>query len=147
MFIYRTTDCILSSNDISWSYKYCCYDSSFDYTCQPYTEDSYKDKFGDLTPNFCNTQTSKASGCESVIPNSASDCVLSKEDKDNGKIYCCYTGDKTEKRCSAETEETYEFKNALFKELGGKEDFYQCGESGKFISLSLIALFLMILNL
>ena len=140
----NSADCKLSSIDISIGSKYCCYDSGL---CLAYDETEYQKEYGSLTPNFCNTQTTTATGCESVTPNSASDCVLSQEDKKNGNIYCCYMVDDGVKRCSAETKEVHEMNKLLFEETSVPGDVYQCQNKSIFISLSFIYLLSILLSL
>ena len=135
-------DCKLanSGNDKTWN-KYCCFK---------------KPQFG--KPASCeanmfligsepcyNATNLPPNDCEYIVPEKASDCVLSENDKKKYD-YCCYVLYGGEKSCSAETKDSYEMSISAFKAFATNEDIFDCGvNKGSFMDLSNILLVLIII--
>ena len=97
---------------------------------------------------FLLIQTTEAAekDCEDIVPKSAEDCVLSKDDKDNYD-YCCYVEFYGDKSCSGETKESYGKSMELFKAMATKQDKFDCQNETGFIFPRLIYFLLILLNL
>ena len=145
----KTSDCVLSENDQK-KYDFCCYKYINGIkSCAPDTEKAYemnKILYIDTKEDIYDCQISKEhQGCESIIPEKASDCVLSENDKKKYD-YCCYVLDGGEKSCSAETKDSYETFLSVFKAYATNEDIFDCGvNKGSFMDLSNILLVLIII--
>ena len=145
----KTSDCVLSENDRK-KYDFCCYKYYNGIkSCAPDTENGYeynKILYKDTKEDIYDCQISKEyQGCESIIPEKASDCVLSENDKKKYD-YCCYVLDGGKKSCSAETKDSYETFLSVFKAYATNEDIFDCGvNKGSFMDLSNILLVLIII--
>ena len=162
IFPEKSSECKLSENDKKtiFNYKYCCFkrtnSSGIGFNlCEPKTEAEYNvmiDK-GEKCYNETNPDPKELYGCESKIPNKASDCVLSDEEKSEGYEYCCYEVIEGEKECSLFTKEEYKAEMELlnlFAEEGN--DVMQCGgeynnAGAGFINISIMYFLQFILNL
>ena len=109
----KSSDCILSSADKT-KYKYCCYDDFYGAkSCTPYNQSEYKkqkelvDELDNQGQFICNRGTN-VNSCENIIPTKASDCIMTKEDKDKKYEYCCYYETEDDKICTLETNKTYQ---------------------------------------
>ena len=112
-------DCKLSSAFPDISYKYCCFQQSNDYEhpkCLPELtlnegEQCYNET--NIPPNDCNY----------ILPEEASDCVLSENDKKKYD-YCCYRYKNGRKSCIGDKKDIYELSKSLYE--GTKDDIYDC---------------------
>ena len=137
-------DCKLSEDDKSGIFPkvLCCYEE--DYLNSGFKCESYGKYTAELKKDECYNETNIPSGCDFIIPNSASDCVLSEKEKAKYD-YCCYEEYDGVKSCSPETKESYEAAKEVFKALTTKQDKYEC--KMEFIFPRLIYLLLILLNL
>ena len=162
----KSSECKLSEKDKQsiFNYKYCCFKRANTseislHQCEPKTEAQYKtmiDK-GEKCYNEENPDPKELYGCESKIPNKASDCVLSDDEKSEGYEYCCYEVIDGEKGCSLYTKKDYELGMELFNLVDDKgNNVIQCGDKDSndrsnaragFINLSITYFLLLILNL
>lgn len=161
----KSTECKLSEEDKKsiFNYTHCCFKKDNSSSgiringCEVKTEKEYQTMIanGEKCYNEENPDPKELYGCESKIPNKASDCVLSNEEKSEGYEYCCYEVLGGEKECSLFTKEEYKLELELFDIVADKgNDVIKCGgddyedKSGAgFINLSIIFLILLILNL
>ena len=137
-------DCKLSEDDKSRIFPnvLCCYEE--DYLNSGFKCESYSESMAKLKTDECYNETNIPSGCDFIIPNSASDCVLSEKEKAKYD-YCCYVVDDGVKYCSAETKESYEANKEVFKLTATKQDKFEC--KMEFIFPRLIYFLLILLNL
>ena len=167
IFPKRSSECKLSEEDKRsiFNYKQCCFkkDSSSSGIslnhCEAKTEKEYKTMIekGEKCYNEENPDPKEIYGCESKIPNKASDCVLSNEEKNEGFDYCCYEVYKGEKECNLFTKEEYKLEMELFKIMADeKNDIIKCGndddynddyDESRFINLTYAFFLILILNL
>ena len=158
----RSSECKLSEEDKNsiLNYKQCCFkkDSSTSgillNSCEPITEMEYQTMIekGEKCYNEENPDPKESYGCESKIPNKASDCVLSNEEKNGGFDYCCYEVYQGEKECNLYTKEEYKLEMELFKIMADENDIIKCGNDdynygSRFINLSYAFFLILILNL
>ena len=137
-------DCQLANSGIDKAHnKYCCFQKP--YLDNPARCVAYP---GFLFPEPCYNATNlPPNDCEYIVPEKASDCVLSENDKKKYD-YCCYVLvlDGGEKYCSAETKDSYEMSLSVFKAFATNEDIFDCGvNKGSFMDLSNILLVLIII--
>ena len=133
-------DCILanSGNDKAKN-KYCCFQKP--YLDNPARCVAYP---GFSSPETCYNATNlPPNDCEYIVPEKASDCVLSENDKKKYD-FCCYNYYNGIKSCAPDTEDSYEYNKVLYTDT--KEDIYDCGvNKGSFMDLSIILLVLIII--
>ena len=166
----KASDCVLSISD-KILYNKCCYEElSSGSKCNVYGDFDWDNKeyqeklnqYGTNSAKFvCNEISSSNTpeitwkGCEDITPTSASDCVMSKEDKDHNFAYCCYESlGGLIKTCTLETEQSHQDELEYIEFFGLKDDTtYVCsdkvGKSGQsgFINLSMILFVLFLLSI
>ena len=112
-------DCKLSSSFPDMLYKYCCFQQSneFDHSkCERKStlnegEQCYNET--NMPPNDCNY----------ILPEEASDCALSENDKKKYD-YCCYRYENGRKSCVGDKKDTYELSKSLYEKADGA--IYDC---------------------
>ena len=113
-------DCKLSSSVIDRLYKYCCFQQSNEYDhskCTPHLTL----KEGEQCYNETNMPPSD---CNYILPEEASDCVLSENDKKKYD-YCCYRYKNGRKSCIGDKEDTYEVSKHTY-EYFDEDAIYDC---------------------
>ena len=112
-------DCKLSSSFPDMLYKYCCFQQSneFDHSkCERKSTLNEGEQYYNETnipPNDCNY----------ILPEEASDCVLSENDKKKYD-YCCYRYENGRKSCVGDKKDTYELSKSLYEKADGA--IYDC---------------------
>ena len=112
-------DCKLSSVFPDGLYKYCCFQQSNDYDHSKCWPESTLNE-GEQCYNETNMPPSD---CNYILPEEASDCVLSENDKKKYD-YCCYRYKNGRKSCIGDKKDTYELSKSLYE--GTKDDIYDC---------------------
>ena len=107
-------DCKLSSELVDRFYKYCCFQQSNDYDHPKCWPESTLNE-GEQCYNETNMPPSD---CNYILPEEASDCVLSENDKKKYD-YCCYRYKNGRKSCIGDKKDTYELRKNLY-------DIYDC---------------------
>ena len=106
-FPKSVSDCILSTADKE-QYEFCCYTqiiSTAPGSCEAFNYEKYNQERDFYNIIECNHAYS---GCDDIKPEKASDCVVTQEDKNRNRPYCCYVVYEGKKSCNSYGKEDYE---------------------------------------